>query len=118
MSAIGKIPDDMTIEFNPVRRSSENEQADLAQKYTGAILDAFNGGLVNRSTALKELKQSATLTNMWTNITDKMIEEAEKEDEQKAKEEEDNKKELESGLNDIIGGKTDVRTPERKEQEE
>ena len=47
-----------------------------------------------------------------------MIEDAEKEDEQKAKEEEDNKKELESGLNDIIGGKTDVRTPERKEQEE
>ena len=118
MSALGKIPDDMTIEFNPVRRSSENEQADLAQKYTGAILDAFNGGLVNRSTALKELKQSATLTNMWTNITDQMIEDAEKEDEQKAKEEEDNKKELESGLNDIIGGKTDVRTPERKEQEE
>lgn len=118
MSALGKIPDDMTIEFNPVRRSSENEQADLAQKYTGAILDAFNGGLVNRSTALKELKQSATLTNMWTNITDQMIEEAEKEDEQKAKEEEDNKNELESGLNDIIGGKTDVRTSERKEQKE
>src|SRR5574344_1570289 len=118
MSALGKIPDDMTIEFNPVRRSSENEQADLAQKYTGAILDAFNGGLVNRSTALKELKQSATLTNMWTNINDQIIEDAEKKDEHKAKEEEDNKKELESGLNDIIGGKTDVRTPERKEQEE
>ena len=81
-------------------------------------MDAFNGGLVNRSTALKELKQSATLTNMWTNITDQMIEEAEKEDEQKAKEEEDNKNELESGLNDIIGGKTDVRAPERKEQKE
>ena len=40
------------------------------------------------------------------------------EDEQKAKEEDYNKKELESGLNDIIGGKTDVRTPERKEQKE
>ena len=40
------------------------------------------------------------------------------EEEEDSKEEEDNKKELESGLNDIIGGKTDVRTPERKEQEE
>lgn len=118
MSAIGKIPDDLQIEFNPVRRSSENEQADLAQKYTGAILDAFNGGLIDRSTALKELKQSSVLTNMWTNITDKMIEDAEKEDEQKSKEEAENKEELESGLNDIIGGESNVRTPERKEQEE
>lgn len=118
MSAIGKIPDDLQIEFNPVRRSSENEQADLAQKYTGAILDAFNGGLIDRSTALKELKQSSVLTNMWTNITDKMIEDAEKEDEQKSKEEAENKEELESGLNDIVGGESNVRTTERKEQEE
>lgn len=118
MSAIGKIPDDLTIEFNPIRRTSENEQADLAQKYTTAILDAFNGGLVNRSTALKELKQSAMLTNMWTNITDKMIEDAEKEDELKEKEEKENKEELESGLKDIIGGKTDVQKTNGKEQEE
>ena len=100
MSAIGKIPDDMTIEFNPIRRSSENEQADLAQKYTQAILDAFGGGLVDKETALKELKQSATLTNMWTNITDEMIEQAEVEDKEKKEQEKAEKEELESAVED------------------
>ena len=105
MSAIGKIPDDMTIEFNPIRRSSENEQADLAQKYTTAILDAFQSGLVDKSTALKELKQSATLTNMWTNITDEMIEQAEVEDKEKKEQEKAEKEELESVVEDDQNGK-------------
>ena len=105
MSAIGKIPDDMTIEFNPIRRSSENEQADLAQKYTTAILDAFQSGLVDKSTALKELKQSATLTNMWTNITDEMIEQAEVEDKEKKEQEKAEKEELESAVEDDQNGK-------------
>ena len=94
MSALGKIPDDIQIEFNPVRRTSDIEQSDLAQKYTQAILDAYNGGLVGKAAALKELKQSSVLTNMWTNITDEMIEEAEKEDEEQKENEKNNVNEL------------------------
>ena len=109
MSALGKIPDDIQIEFNPVRRTSDIEQSDLAQKYTQAILDAYNGGLVGKAAALKELKQSSVLTNMWTNITDEMIEEAEKEDE----EQKENEKNDTNELNDL----TNKLTNNEKEDE-
>lgn len=105
MSALGEIPDDMELVFNPVRRPSNMEKADLGQKQTQAILDAFQVGVVGKGTVLRELKQQTSVTNMWSNITDEMIQQADEEDEQRAKEEKENKEELESGLNDIVNQK-------------
>lgn len=102
MSAIGKIPDDLEIVFNPIRRASDMEQADLAQKQTQAILDAFNAGIVGKGTALRELKQTSSLTQMWTNITDKMITDADKEDEEAKKKQEEEESELENAANEVI----------------
>lgn len=102
MSALGEIPDDLEIVFNPVRRSSENEMADLAQKQASAIIEAFQAGLFGRGTALRELRQTSELTQMWTNITDNMIEEADEEDESKRQEEKENKEELENEANKVI----------------
>ena len=94
MSALGKLPDDIEITFNPVRRPSDMEQADLGQKMTQAVLDAYQAGVVGRGTVLRELKQQTAFTNMWSNITDEMISEADDEDEKKKKEEEQIKNEL------------------------
>ena len=105
MSALGEIPDDMELVFNPVRRPSNMEKADLGQKQTQAVLDAFTAGVVGKGTVLRELKQQTPVTNMWSNITDEMIQQADEEDEQRAKEEKENKEELESGLNDIVNQK-------------
>nr|DAJ94247.1 MAG TPA: Portal [Caudoviricetes sp.] len=105
MSALGEIPDDMELVFNPVRRPSNMEKADLGQKQTQAVLDAFSAGVIGKGTVLRELKQQTPVTNMWSNITDEMIQAADDEDEQRAQEEKENKEELESGLNDIVNQK-------------
>jgi phage-related protein (TIGR01555 family) len=81
-SAIGEIPDDMEIVYSPVRRPSDLEKSDLAQKSAQPLFDAFDRGIIKRALVLKELKQQQKLTGLWTNITDDMIAKAEEEDEE------------------------------------
>lgn len=89
MSAIGSIPDDWELVFSPIRRNSDDEQADLAQKSFQPIMEAFQSGLIDKATALKELRQQQKRVSMWSNITDEMISEAaEEEKKRKADEEE------------------------------
>lgn len=94
LSAIGEIPDDMELVFNPVRRPADLEKADLAMKQSQPILEAYAGGLIDKSTALRELKQQSSVTGLWTNIEDDTINEAIKEKEEQEKEESENEKEL------------------------
>ena len=94
MSALGEIPDDIKIDFNPVRRPSDLEKSDLAQKNAQPIFDAYAGGLIGKGTALKELKQQSDITGLWTNITDEMIQEAYNEDKRRETEENENRNEL------------------------
>lgn len=94
MSALGEIPDDIEIDFNPVRRPSDLEKSDLAQKNAQPIFDAYAGGLIGKGTALKELKQQSNITGLWTNITDEMIQEAYNEDKRRETEENENRNEL------------------------
>lgn len=94
MSALGEIPDDIKIDFNPVRRPSDLEKSDLAQKNAQPIFDAYAGGLIGKGTALKELKQQSGITGLWTNITDEMIQEAYNEDKRRETEENESRNEL------------------------
>lgn len=94
MSALGEIPDDIEIDFNPVRRPSDLEKSDLAQKNAQPIFDAYAGGLIGKGTALKELKQQSDITGLWTNITDEMIQGAYNEDKRRETEENENRNEL------------------------
>lgn len=73
MSELGYVPDDLDYKFNPVRRPSDMEKADLTGKRTTAILDAFNAGVISQKIALKELQQMEETTGMWSNITDEDI---------------------------------------------
>ena len=75
-SEFGAVPDDLDFEFNPVRRPSEEERKNLAQQTATAIVSVFNAGIISQKTALKELRQSAENTGMWTNISDEDIENA------------------------------------------
>ena len=94
MSTLGEVPDDLEIKFNPIRRPTDMEKADLGSKNTEVILAAYSANLFGKATALKELRQLTPATGLWSNISDGMIEEAEKEDEQKKKDEELEKEEL------------------------
>lgn len=79
MSELGAIPDDFDYEFNPVRRPSDDEMADLASKNIDSITKAFQAGIISQKIALKELRQQAELTGMFSNITDEDIEKADDE---------------------------------------
>jgi len=79
MSALGKVPSDLEWRWRPVRSMTEEEQADLAVKKTTAVVEAFNAGLISQKTALLEFKQQAPETELWTNITDEIINEADEE---------------------------------------
>lgn len=101
MSTVGKIPSDWELVFSPIRRPSDNEKADLAQKYAQPVFDAYNNGIIGKATVLKELKQQQKTTSIWSNITDDMINQALEEEKEEAlnakKEEED----LEQTINQI-----------------
>ena len=79
MSELGGIPDDWDIEFNDVHSLTEKEKMETAESKTRMVLDAYNSGLINKPTALKELAQMREENNFWSNITDEVILEAEKE---------------------------------------
>lgn len=79
MSTFGAVPDDFDFEFKPVRRAPEDEMADLASKNTDSVTKAFQAGLISQKTALKELRQQSEMTGMWSNVTDKDIENADDE---------------------------------------
>lgn len=116
VSTLGKLPDDLEIVFNPVRRPSDMEKADLGSKNTEAILAVKESGIIGKGTALRELKQQSDISGLWTNITDQMIEEADKEDEKEKKDEQEEKEELESGLNEVLNN--DISKNTSKEETE
>jgi phage-related protein (TIGR01555 family) len=68
-----------TFQFPVLWQLQASEKEDIASKNTNTILAAFQEGVVTRSIALKELRQASKRTGVWTNITDKDIEEAEQE---------------------------------------
>lgn len=76
VSVWGVVPDDLDIEFESIRDSSETERADLMMKYTQAIVQAFNANIISQKTALKELRQTSSFTGAYTNIDDEEIDQA------------------------------------------
>lgn len=73
-SLIGRPPSpSFGFTFRPLWKISRGEKADIAERKTRTVLAAFDGGVVGRQTALKELRQQADETGVWSNITDDEI---------------------------------------------
>ena len=117
MSTLGEIPDDFELVFSPVRRPSNMEKADLAQKQAQPVLDVYNAGIIGKGTVLRELKQQTPMTGQWSNITDQMIEDADKEDEEAKANAKAENEELENAANKALGGKENGNTEKPKEKE-
>ena len=73
LSEFGEIPSDLDYKFNPVKRSTETEKADIASKTSTTVTAVFSSGIVSQKTALKELRQMSDVTGLWSNITDEDI---------------------------------------------
>lgn len=76
-SILGRAPTkQLDFEFVSLWQMDENAKADIAQKNTTTIVTAVQDGVVSRKIGLEELKQQSTITGIWTNISQKDIDEA------------------------------------------
>lgn len=71
------LPPDVQFKFAPLWQLSASEKATNAKTNAETVIGAFEAGLITQSTAMKELRQSSDETNVFSNITDEEIEEAE-----------------------------------------
>lgn len=72
------LPDDIDITFRNLWQVSEVERGQIVTSLTGALFTAEENGIINRATVLKELKQSSRVTGVFSNITEEMISDADK----------------------------------------
>lgn len=70
-------PDDFDFEFSTLWQTSEKEKADISAVVTDTIIKAYDAGIIDQVTAMKELRQSSESTGIYSNITQEAIEEAE-----------------------------------------
>lgn len=73
MSAWGMIPDDLQIDFPPMSTPNAVETADIADRKTGAVLAVYQADLIDRETALQELKTLEPETGLFGKISDDAI---------------------------------------------
>lgn len=82
MSEFAYIPNDLSYDFNPVAEQTEEELASIVDKKVNAINTVYQAGLITQKVAIKELKEMADTTGMFTNISDMDIANASTEYEQ------------------------------------
>lgn len=70
--------------FRSLYQLDDEQKSNVFDRDSRAILEAFATSLIDKPTALKELRQLGRYTNRWTNITDKEVKEAENEPPQPA----------------------------------
>ncbi|HAV4974943.1 DUF1073 domain-containing protein [Acinetobacter baumannii] len=81
MSVLGKpLPDSFSFKFASLWQLDDEKKANVAKGVTDAVLTAEEAGLIKRSTALKELRQSSEVTGVFSHITDEEIKEADDKD--------------------------------------
>jgi len=81
MSVLGKpLPDSFSFKFASLWQLDDEKKANVAKGVTDAVLAAEESGLIKRSTALKELRQSSEVTGVFSHITDEEIKDADGED--------------------------------------
>ena len=62
------VPDDLEILFDPVTTTSPAERAELVQKLSSDVIEAFKCGLLTREQALEELKARGEELGVYTKV--------------------------------------------------
>lgn len=73
MSAWGGVPEGMDIVFPPMWTPKADEMAKIAKEKSETIVTAFQAGLLQADTAMRELKKLSNETGMFGSITDEEI---------------------------------------------
>lgn len=74
-------PKELDFTFTPLWQTTNQEKSDISSAITGQMVAAYEAGIISQSVAMQELRQSSGITGIYTNITDKQIDEAEKREE-------------------------------------
>ena len=74
-----EVPEGTNITFRSLWQLTDEAKAQVAQTVSSAVSEAEEKGLIDRGTALRELKQSSQITGIFSNITPEKIEEADTE---------------------------------------
>jgi uncharacterized protein len=74
-----ELPHDQELDFDfcSLWEMTEDQKSSISQRDVATVMQATEGGLIDRTTALKELRQLSTESGRFTNIDDKMIADAE-----------------------------------------
>ena len=68
VSCWGYVPEDLEFVFEPVMTTSPAERAELVQKLSSDVIEAFRAGLLTREEALAELKSRGEELGVYTKI--------------------------------------------------
>jgi hypothetical protein len=68
ISSWGYAPEDMEIVFEPVMTTSPAERAELVQKLSSDVIQAFQAGLLTREQALEELKSRGEELGVYSKV--------------------------------------------------
>ena len=68
VSCWGYVPEDLEIIFEPMMTTSPAERAELVQKISGDVIEAFKAGLLTREEALVELKSRGEELGVYTKL--------------------------------------------------
>lgn len=80
-SCFGKpAPDDMEFNFTPLWQMSATDKVNNAKATAETIIGAYEAGLIDRATAMSELRQTSSETGIFSNISDEDIKDAENEE--------------------------------------
>lgn len=72
-------PEGFDVKFRSLWQMSDSDKASITTSVTDAVCKASDSGIIDRATALKELRQASQVTGIFTNVTDEQITEAEDE---------------------------------------
>lgn len=72
------LPSDTEFVFTPLWQMTPKEKSEVGKNTTESILGAYADGIIDLPCALRELRQNSKETGLFSNITDEMIDEAEK----------------------------------------
>lgn len=101
LSVLGKpLPQTFKFDFASLWQMDDEKKAGIATKVAEAVTKVEDSGLISRKTALKELRQSAEVTGIFSHITDEEIDQADDDPPPPRSEYDDQPNEPEAGKED------------------
>jgi len=74
-----EVPESYGLHFRPLWQMTEPERATVTNTMTAAVVAPFTAQIIDRGTALRELRKISEVTGAFSSITDQQINEAESE---------------------------------------